>query len=104
VRLYSDEEGESHFEDFEISLEPTDFTPPAAPLHLASLGAATAIALVAGQSDWRGQEPHPAPARRFMASLVVATGRGVVLFAAAELAGEPGQVIGVDLAEEMVAR
>jgi SAM-dependent methyltransferase len=35
--------------------------------------------------------------------LDVATGRGAVLFAAAELAGERGQVIGVDLAEEMVA-
>ena len=35
--------------------------------------------------------------------LDVATGRGAVLFAAAERAGERGRVIGVDLAEEMVA-
>jgi SAM-dependent methyltransferase len=35
--------------------------------------------------------------------LDVATGRGAVLFAAAELVGERGRVIGVDLAEEMVA-
>jgi ubiquinone/menaquinone biosynthesis C-methylase UbiE len=35
--------------------------------------------------------------------LDVATGRGAVLFAAAELAGKRGRVIGVDLAEEMVA-
>src|SRR5918999_1340360 len=35
--------------------------------------------------------------------LDVATGRGAVLFAAAELTGERGRVIGVDLAEEMVA-
>jgi O-methyltransferase / aklanonic acid methyltransferase len=35
--------------------------------------------------------------------LDVATGRGAVLFAAAQLVGEPGRVIGVDLAEEMVA-
>jgi SAM-dependent methyltransferase len=34
--------------------------------------------------------------------LDVATGRGAVLFAAAELVGERGRVIGVDLAEEMV--
>jgi SAM-dependent methyltransferase len=33
----------------------------------------------------------------------VATGRGAVLFAAGELAGERGRVIGVGLAEEMVA-
>jgi ubiquinone/menaquinone biosynthesis C-methylase UbiE len=35
--------------------------------------------------------------------LDVATGRGAVLLAAAELVGERGRVIGVDLAEEMVA-
>ena len=35
--------------------------------------------------------------------LDVATGRGAVLFAAAERVGERGRVIGVDLAEEMVA-
>jgi O-methyltransferase / aklanonic acid methyltransferase len=35
--------------------------------------------------------------------LDVATGRGAVLFAAAERAGERGRVMGVDLAEEMVA-
>jgi ubiquinone/menaquinone biosynthesis C-methylase UbiE len=35
--------------------------------------------------------------------LDVATGRGAVLFAATERAGERGRVIGVDLAEEMVA-
>jgi ubiquinone/menaquinone biosynthesis C-methylase UbiE len=35
--------------------------------------------------------------------LDVATGRGAVLFAAAALVGERGRVIGVDLAEEMVA-
>jgi ubiquinone/menaquinone biosynthesis C-methylase UbiE len=35
--------------------------------------------------------------------LDVATGRGAGLFAAAERAGERGRVIGVDLAEEMVA-
>ena len=35
--------------------------------------------------------------------LDVATGRGAVLFAAAERAGERGRVVGVDLAEEMVA-
>jgi ubiquinone/menaquinone biosynthesis C-methylase UbiE len=35
--------------------------------------------------------------------LDVATGRGAVLFAAAERVGERGRVIGVDLADEMVA-
>lgn len=34
--------------------------------------------------------------------LDVATGRGAVLFAAAELVGEGGRVVGVDLAQEMV--
>jgi hypothetical protein len=35
-RLYSDEQGESHFEDIEIDLTLTDYAPPAPPLSLSS--------------------------------------------------------------------
>ena len=34
VRLYTDESGESHFEDFELELPPVDFAPPAGPLNI----------------------------------------------------------------------
>jgi hypothetical protein len=69
LRLYADEAGESHFEEVEIPLELTDFAPPADPAHLASLGEASALAVVAGDETWGGAEPHPAPARQYMVSL-----------------------------------
>src|SRR6266545_7296120 len=69
VRLFSDESGDSHFEDVEVGLELTDFAPPAAPLHVASLGAASSLMLVGADSSWRGDELHPAPARQFVTSL-----------------------------------
>jgi len=34
VRLYTDESGESHFEDLELELPPVDFAPPAGPLNI----------------------------------------------------------------------
>jgi hypothetical protein len=69
LRLYSDEDGESHFEEVELSLELTDFAPPAEPLHLAVLGQATGVVLVAGDESWAGDELHPAPARQWMTNL-----------------------------------
>jgi hypothetical protein len=69
LRLYADEAGESHFEEVEVTLAPTDFAPPAAPAHLAVLGEATSVAVVAGDETWRGSEPHPAPARQFSLSI-----------------------------------
>ena len=47
VRLYSDENGDSHFEDLEIPLTPVDFAPPAAPLNIARF-------LPATQTVWVG--------------------------------------------------
>jgi hypothetical protein len=70
LRLFADEAGESHFDEVEVPLELTDFAPPADPAHLASLGEATALAVVAGDETWGGAEPHPAPARQFMVSLL----------------------------------
>jgi hypothetical protein len=69
VRLFSDGSGDSHFEDVEVGFALTDFAPPAAPLHVASLGAASSLMLVGADSGWRGDEMHPAPARQFATSL-----------------------------------
>jgi hypothetical protein len=68
-RLYADESGESHFDQVEVALQLTDFAPPAAPAHLAVLGDVTSVAVVAGDEAWAGGEPHPAPARQYLAYL-----------------------------------
>jgi hypothetical protein len=68
-RLYADESGESRFEEVSVSLELTDFAPPAAPAHLAAIGEVSSMAIVVGDESWAGEEPHPAPARQYMVSL-----------------------------------
>jgi hypothetical protein len=67
--VFNDDSGESHFEDVDATLVPTDFAPPAPPIDLAALGQAERIALVGGDRDWGGEIPHPSPARQIMCTL-----------------------------------
>jgi hypothetical protein len=69
VRLYADEEGESHFDEVEVDLRPTDFAPPAPPLHIAALFPAARCGLVCAPPDWDGQIPHPSPRRQLFCNL-----------------------------------
>lgn len=64
VRLFNDEAGESHFEDFEIALEAQDFAPPAAPLHVAPFVATANSMWVGAEPNWDGADPHPTPQRQ----------------------------------------
>ena len=52
VRIFSDENGESHFEDIEMSLPPVDFAPPAAPLKIALLLPATQTLWLVVPAGW----------------------------------------------------
>mgnify|MGYP001613461699 CR=1 FL=1 len=47
TRLYSDADGESHFEDIKTNLVATDFAPPAPPLNLSLFLPATQLAFLA---------------------------------------------------------
>lgn len=47
VRLYTDDSGGSHFEEFEIELKPEDIAPPVEPLNIAQF-------LLVAQSFWLG--------------------------------------------------
>ena len=69
VRLFADECGESHFAEIDVHLEPVDFAPPAAPLHVAALFPALTCRLVGGPPDWDGSSPHPAPRRQLFCTL-----------------------------------
>jgi hypothetical protein len=69
IRLYADERGESHFADVEVDLEPAEFAPPAAPLHVAALFPAQRSSLVCAPADWDGSVPHPSPHRQLMCTL-----------------------------------
>ena len=69
VRLFADEQGESHFAEVAVTLAPVDFAPPAPPLHVAALFPATHCSVVGAPADWDGQEPHPAPRRSLFCTL-----------------------------------
>ena len=69
VRLYADENGESHFEDVETELQPVDFAPPAAPLNIAPVSPAEQCLWVGGPVGWQGDIPHPAPNRQIFCTM-----------------------------------
>ena len=70
VRLYADNEGESHFEDVEIHLTLTDYAPPAPPLQLAPPMPATRFGFMQAPAGW-SSDWHPSPVRNMF---VVSTG------------------------------
>jgi len=63
VRVYADENGESHFEDVEVGLTPVDFAPPAPPMNLSAFTSATQFGFVSAPLGWYG-DWHPAPRRQ----------------------------------------
>ena len=68
VRLYADAQGESHFEDVEVDLVPTDFVPPAPPLNIGPFTPALRFTLLCAPTGWSG-DWHPAPHRQFFCQL-----------------------------------
>ncbi len=72
VRVFSDDNGESHFEDCLIELETVDYEPPATPLLLSSLNPGSGVLFMSWESGWSG-DSHPAPLRQWMIWLSGAT-------------------------------
>lgn len=70
ARIYSDESGESHFEDVEIQFADTDYESSAPPLGLSSFSNATQFGFMNAPSGW-SIDWHPSSARNFF---VVVTG------------------------------
>lgn len=68
VRLYSDEGGNSHFEDVEVRFESVDYAPPAPPLDLSSSTLASQLVFLRAPSGWHG-DWHPTPRRQFFCLL-----------------------------------
>ena len=62
THLYSDEIGESHFEDIEMDLTLTDYTPPAPPLSLSAFLPASQVGFMNAPAGW-ASDWHPSSAR-----------------------------------------
>lgn len=73
IRLYADEDGESHFEDLEVPLSPMDFAPPAAPLYVADFLPTGQSLWVGAPPGWGGGEPHPSPRRQIFCKVRAST-------------------------------
>jgi hypothetical protein len=63
TRIVGDTSGQSRFEDLEVGLSPGLAVPPSQPLHNAPFLAAEETFWIGAPIDWRGETPHPAPAR-----------------------------------------
>ena len=62
IRLWADNEGESHFEDVELAFEEADFVPPAPPVLMSSFQDAEQYGFELVRPGWEG-DWHPAPRR-----------------------------------------
>jgi len=62
TRLYSDAQGESHFEDIEIELTQTDYVPSAPPLELSAITPASQFGFMRAPTGW-SSDWHPSSER-----------------------------------------
>jgi hypothetical protein len=69
VRLYTDEFGETHFEDVELSLASADYVPSAPPLFMADFYPVSASYWIGLPGDWDGQTAHPTPRRQLLCTV-----------------------------------
>jgi quercetin dioxygenase-like cupin family protein len=81
VRLFADQNGESHFKDESITTMRADFAPPAPAISVAALGDAGRSLLLLLPPGWYG-DLHRAPARQLM----------VVVSGALEVAASDGEI------------
>ena len=68
VRLYTDENGHSRFEDLDLQFAARDFAPPAPPLDVSDPIDASAVMMLRAPAGW-ADSAHPSPARQMMVVL-----------------------------------
>jgi len=68
VRLFADENGESHFEDIEIDMSSIQYAPPAPALDISEPTEATKFFWFRFPKDWR-DAAHPSPRRQLFVVL-----------------------------------
>jgi hypothetical protein len=66
VRLYSDELGDSHFDEQRLAMTLADFAPPAPPLAVSARQEASGFVVIQLPVAWCGDEPHPSPSRQMV--------------------------------------
>jgi hypothetical protein len=88
VRLYTDDDGQSRFEDLDFTFAPSDFAPPAPPLDVSEPVDASAFMLLRAPAGWT-DPMHPTPERQLMIVLAgsweVSTGGETRVFSAGDM-------------------
>ena len=88
IRLYTDEDGRSRFENLDLAFAPQEFAPPAPPLDVSEPVEASAFMMLRAPAGWT-DPMHPSPARQFMfviaGSWEVSAGDETRLFSAGEV-------------------
>lgn len=74
IRIWADEEGESHLEDVDLEFTEQDFVPPAPPVLITSPEAASGYVLARVAPGWHG-DWHTTPIRELN---VYVSGEGVI--------------------------
>jgi hypothetical protein len=65
VRVYTDANGETHFEDIKVEFTKVEFAPPAPPLNVSAFMAASRFGFLSAPPGWYGYW-HPVPQRQFI--------------------------------------
>jgi len=68
ICVYSDPDGDSHFEEAEAELKPVDVAAPAPPVNVATAMPLERLMLMSFPQGWSG-DWHPAPRRQFFIQL-----------------------------------
>ena len=63
TKIFTDEDGETHFTDVEVKFESVNFAPPAPPLNRSSYKPANQYAFLSFPSSWFG-DWHPTPCKQ----------------------------------------
>ena len=74
IRVWADDDGESHLEDVDLDFEEQDFVPPASPVLIASPGAASGYVFARVPPGWQ-KDRQPAPQRELV---IYFTGVGLI--------------------------
>ena len=74
LRIYADQNGDSHFEDVEVAMSLTNFAPPAPPVDVSPLMSSTTVVFLGFPAGYYGL-PHPETRRQFVFLL---TGEGEI--------------------------
>jgi hypothetical protein len=72
VRIYADEQGESHFEDVTVPMGLIEVAPGISPLFASEFKEASRFAFLRAEPGWK-EDWHPAPQRQFLVYLAGVT-------------------------------